>query len=295
MKLLIITPFKNEEVSVGQTLASIVKQTLYPTAWLLMDDGSVDDSPRIVREYAAQYSFIKYYRRESGAGVRATGNNVVELFNMGLAMADEMKVSWDIVSKLDADLVIQKDDYLEFIVEKFKNYPKLGIASGVTFIMKDEGKVIESKHRWHTQGPNKFYRKECLEAIGGLKPFKGWDGIDNILARDKGYITEKFFEQDVLHLYPTQTRDVEGGVKQGLLREAYGYRNMGYPFFMYLFKAGKLLKERSMYEGCLFLFYGIKATLISRPLVSKSEAKAVRRFMAKRVENKFTYTNSTTL
>lgn len=295
MKLLIITPFKNEEVSVGQTLASIVKQSLYPTAWLLLDDGSEDDSPRIVQEYAARYSFIKYHRRERGSAVRATGNNVVELFNLGLAMAEEMNINWDIVSKLDADLVIQKEDYLEFIVKKFKNYPKLGIASGVTFIIKDEGKVIESKHRWHTQGPNKFYRKECLQAIGGLKPFKGWDGIDNILARDKGYITEKFFEQDVLHLYPTQTRDVEGGVRQGLLREAYGYRNMGYPFFMYLFKAGKLLKERSMYEGCLFLFYGIKATLISRPLVSKNEARAVRRFMAKRVENKFTYTNSTAL
>jgi len=295
MKLLIITPFKNEEVSIGQTLASIVKQSLYPTAWLLLDDGSEDDSPRIVQEYAARYSFIKYHRRESGSGVRATGNNVVELFNLGLAMAEEMKINWDIVSKLDADLVIQKDDYLDFIVKKFKDYPKLGIASGATFIIKDEGKVIESKHRWHTQGPNKFYRKECLQAIGGLKPFKGWDGIDNILARDKGYITEKFFEQDVLHLYPTQTRDVEGGVRQGLLREAYGYRNMGYPFFMYLFKAGKLLKERSVYEGCLFLFYGIKATLISRPLVSKNEARVVRRFMAKRVENKFTYTNSTTL
>lgn len=295
MKLLIITPFKNEEVSVGQTLASLVKQNMYPAAWLLIDDGSVDESPRIVQEYAAQYPFIRYYRRESGLTSRATGNNVVDLFNWGLKLAEEMKISWDIVSKLDADLVIQKNDYLAFLVDKFKSHPKLGIASGATFIIKDKGKVIESKHRWHTQGPNKFYRKECLEAIGGLKPFKGWDGIDNILARDKGYITEKFFEQDVLHLYPTQTRDVEGGIRQGLRREAYGYRNMGYPFFMYVFKAGKLLKERSMYEGGLFLLYGIKATFFSQPLVSKSEARAVRRFMAKRVENKFTYTNSTTL
>jgi glycosyltransferase involved in cell wall biosynthesis len=295
MELLIITPFKNEEVSVGQTLASIVKQSLHPAAWLLLDDGSVDESPGIVQDYAAQYHFIRYCRRDSSSVARATGNNVVELFNLGLTMAEEMNISWDIVSKLDADLVIQRDDYLEFIVEKFKSYPKLGIASGTTFIIKDKAKVIESKHRWHTQGPNKFYRKECLEAIGGLKPFKGWDGIDNILARDKGFITEKFFEQEVLHLYPTQTRDVEGGIRQGLLREAYGYRNMGYPFFMYLFKAGKLLKERSMWEGCLFLFYGIKATLVSRPLVSKNEERAVRRFMAKRVENKFTYTNSTTL
>lgn len=292
MKLLIITPFKNEEVSVGQTIASIVKQSVYPEAWLLIDDGSVDDSARIVQEYATRYPFIKYHKRESGTSSRSTGNNVVELFNIGLTVADDMRISWDIVSKLDADLIIQKDDYLEFIIDKFRSYPKLGIASGATFIIKGEGRVIESKHRWHTQGPNKFYRRECLNAIGGLKPFKGWDGIDNILARDRGYITEKFFEQDVLHLYPTQTRDAEGGVKSGLLREAYGYRNMAYPFYMYLFKAAKLLYERGAYEGVLFLFYGIKATLQTRPLVSKSEARMVRRFMARRIENKFTYTNS---
>ena len=296
MKLLIITPFKNEEDSIGGTIASIVKQSIYPVAWLLMDDGSDDSSPEIVKDYAKKYPFIHYHRREKTSSTRATGNNVVELFNLGLQVADTMKIDWDIVSKLDADLVIQRNDYIEFILSKFEQYPSLGIASGVTFILGDDNeKIIESKHKWHTQGPNKFYRKECLNAIGGLRPFKGWDGIDDILARDKGYITEKFFEQDILHLYPTQTRQAEGGFQKGLSREAYGYRNMGYPFYMYLFKAMKLVKERGIQEGSLFFYYGIKATLQSQPLVSKEESRIVKKFMAKRVENKFIYTNTSTL
>ncbi|WP_170827245.1 glycosyltransferase family 2 protein [Arcticibacter eurypsychrophilus] len=296
MKLLIITPFKNEEDSIGGTIASIVKQSIYPVAWLLMDDGSDDSSPEIVKDYAKKYSFIHYYRREKTSSTRATGNNVVELFNLGLQVADTMKIDWDIVSKLDADLVIQRNDYIEFMLSKFEQYPSLGIASGVTFILGDDNtRIIESKHKWHTQGPNKFYRKECLHAIGGLRPFKGWDGIDDILARDKGYITEKFFEQDILHLYPTQTRQAEGGFQKGLSREAYGYRNMGYPFYMYLFKAMKLVKERGIQEGSLFFYYGIKATLQSQPLVSKEESRIVKKFMAKRIENKFIYTNTSTL
>lgn len=296
MKLLIITPFKNEQESISGTIASIVKQSILPVAWLLMDDGSDDSSPEIVKEYAAKYPFIHYYRREKTSSKRATGNNVVELFNLGLQVAASMKIEWDIVSKLDADLVIQRNDYIEFLLSKFEQYPSLGIASGVTFILgEDNTRIIESKHKWHTQGPNKFYRKECLDAIGGLRPFKGWDGIDDILARDKGYITEKFFEQDILHLYPTQTRQAEGGFQKGLSREAYGYRNMGYPFYMYLFKAMKLVKERGIQEGSLFFYYGIKATLQSQPLVSKEESKIVKRFMAKRIENKFIYTNTSTL
>jgi biofilm PGA synthesis N-glycosyltransferase PgaC len=291
MRLLIITPFRNEEQSIVRTMESIVNQTTLPVKWLMIDDGSDDKSPDLVREYQARYPFIHYHRRGNATGQRATGNNVVDVFNEGLKVAESLNVEWDIVSKLDADLVIESKDYLQFLLEKFSKYPKLGIASGVTYILPNgKDKVFESMHRWHTQGQTKFYRKECLEAMGGLKPFKGWDGIDDILARAKGYITEKFFEQHVWHLYPTQTRSAEGGFKKGLLREATGYRNMGYPFYMYIFKSLKLVKERGLYPGLVYFYYGVKASLFTRPMVNKEEQHIVKDFMLKRWKNDFSYT-----
>jgi glycosyltransferase involved in cell wall biosynthesis len=258
--------------------------------WLFMDDGSDDKSPEIVKEYQTRYPFIHYHRRNKISISRATGNNVVDVFNDGLTVASGLNVKFDIVSKLDADLVIQRNDYLQFLLEKFEKFPSLGIASGVTYILADEKKVIESTHRWHTQGQTKFYRKSCLDAIGGLKPFKGWDGIDDILARSKGFITEKFFEQEIWHIYPTQTRSAEGGFKKGLLREASGYRNMGYPFYMYVFKSLKLFKERGIYPGIVYFYYGLNATLFSKPLVNKEEVSVVKSFMVKRWKNDFLYT-----
>jgi glycosyltransferase involved in cell wall biosynthesis len=294
MDLLIITPFKNEEKSISKTIESIVKQTIHPVKWLLIDDSSDDSSPQIVKDFAAKYPFIHYHRRVSGAvASRATGSNIVDVFNYGLKLAHELGIEWQIVAKLDADLIIDSEDYIEFLLNKFKQYPKLGIASGATYILTDDNKrIIESLHKWHTQGPNKFYRKECLTEIGGLKPFKGWDGIDDILARDKGYITEKFFEQQLQHLYPTQTRLAEGGFKKGLLREASGYRNMGYPFYMYIFKSFKLVKERGIYPGLLYLYYGVLQQL-NKPLLNKEEIRAVKKFMRQRIKNSFTYTTST--
>jgi len=291
MRLLIITPFKNEQDSIGRTMESIAKQSFHPVKWLMIDDGSDDQSAELVREFQERYPFIHYHRRNKISISRATGNNVVDVFNDGLKLANELGIEWDIVSKLDADLVIQRNDYLKFLMDKFETYPALGIASGVTYILSDEKKIIESHHRWHTQGQTKFYRKTCLEAMGGLKPFKGWDGIDDILARSKGFITEKFFEQEVWHIYPTQTRSAEGGFKKGLLREASGYRNMGYPFYMYLFKSLKIVKERGVYPGVVYFYYGIKATFFSKPLVSKEELTVVKNFMLKRWKNDFLYTN----
>ena len=291
MQLLIITPFKNEANSILKTMDSIVKQTLHPVKWLLIDDGSDDESPRMVKEYEAKYPFIHYHRREGASAQRATGNNVVDVFNAGLKLATELGLKWDIVGKLDADLVIDRDDYLEFIVRKFEEYPKLGIASGVIYTRSGNNKkVYESPYRWHTQGQTKFYKQEALDAMGGLKPFKGWDGIDNILARGNGYITEKFFEQEILHLYPTQTRTAEGGFKKGLKREATEYRNMGYPFYMYFFKTLKLIKERGLYPGVLYFYYGLKATLTTKPLVNSQEQQVIKSFISQRWKNNFTYT-----
>lgn len=291
MQLLIITPFKNEANSILKTMDSIVRQTMHPVKWLLIDDGSDDESPRMVQEYQAKYPFIHYHRREGASAQRATGNNVVDVFNAGLKVADQLGLQWDLVGKMDADLVIDRDDYLEFIARKFDEYPKLGIASGVIYTLSSTGKKIyESPYRWHTQGQTKFYRRDTLEAMGGLKPFKGWDGIDNILARGNGYITEKFFEQEILHLYPTQTRMAEGGFKRGLKREATEYRNMGYPFYMYFFKTLKLIKERGIYPGILYFYYGLKATLTTKPLVNSQEQAVIKAFISQRWKNNFVYT-----
>lgn len=290
MKLLIITPFKNEEGSIAQTIDSIDKQTSKPEGWILVDDKSTDTSPDIVKHYCQKTGYMHYCIKEN-EGARSTGKNVIDVFNFGLSKATELGIDWDIVLKLDADLVIEQADYLEFILNKFEQHPALGIASGATYVIKDGKKVIESKHKWHTQGPNKFYRRECLEAIGGLKPYKGWDGIDDVLARHHGYITEKFFEQPIWHLYPTQTRSTEGGFNKGIIREAISYQNRNYPLYMFLLKAGKLAKAGKITSAFLFLFYGVKLKVFTKPLVTKEEGKIVREFLKQRFFNGFKYTS----
>ncbi len=256
----------------------------------MVDDQSTDTSPTIVKAFSQQTAYIHYFLK-ADEGARATGKNVIDVFNFGLSKAEALGIEWDVVLKLDADLIIERTDYLEFILNKFSSFPALGIASGATYILKEGKKVIESKHKWHTQGPNKFYRKQCLETMGGLKPFKGWDGIDDVLARHHGFITEKFFEQLIWHLYPTQTRSVEGGAKSGVRREAASYQNRNYPVYMFLLKAAKLTKAKKFQEAFIFLFYGFKLKLLTKPLVTKEEGEIIREFLKQRFFGGFKYTS----
>ncbi len=65
---------------------------------------------------------------------------------------------------------------------------------------------------------------------------------------------------------------------------------MGYPFYMYFFKSAKLMKERGVYPGILYFYYGLKATLTTKPLVNRQEQAVIKAFIAQRWKDNFIYT-----
>ena len=52
---LIVAPCRNEAKFARKTLDSLVKQTVTPKLLVVVDDGSTDETPQILAEYAAQH------------------------------------------------------------------------------------------------------------------------------------------------------------------------------------------------------------------------------------------------
>ena len=48
----LISPARNEAEHVRSTLDSVLAQTVLPKRWIIIDDGSTDDTPRILAEYS---------------------------------------------------------------------------------------------------------------------------------------------------------------------------------------------------------------------------------------------------
>src|SRR5262245_41975665 len=48
----LITPVHNEEKFIGRMIESIASQTVLPGHWIIVDDGSTDSTPEIVKAYA---------------------------------------------------------------------------------------------------------------------------------------------------------------------------------------------------------------------------------------------------
>src|SRR2546423_9848055 len=122
----LITPCRDEAQFARRTLDSVVAQTVRPALWVIVDDGSRDQTPRILDEYAQKYDFIKVIRR-TDRGFRKLGGGVIDAFYQGYDSIDPRH--FDYVCKFDLDLDLPPR-YFQALMEKMEAEPRLVTATG---------------------------------------------------------------------------------------------------------------------------------------------------------------------
>lgn len=71
MKISVIVPVYNEEKYIGQCLESLVNQTRKPLEIIVVDDGSTDNSLRVVKNFQFQISNFKLLRQKHKGPAKA--------------------------------------------------------------------------------------------------------------------------------------------------------------------------------------------------------------------------------
>src|SRR5438270_2117795 len=97
----LITPCRDEERFARRTIESVAAQSIPPALWLIVDDGSTDQTPQILAEYAARLPYLRIIRREN-RGYRKLGGGVIDAFYAGYETIDPG--DFDYVCKFDLDL-----------------------------------------------------------------------------------------------------------------------------------------------------------------------------------------------
>lgn len=157
----VIIPCYNVSRFIPAALNSVLNQTYQNIECIIVDDGSTDDTEKVVNEYVDADKRVKYYRKENG-GVSTARNYGIE------------KASGDLIQFLDADdsLPSEKFDYqVNYIIENN---------------IHDEKFVLYADYEIHWYGENNEIIKKEKYEVGNLD----MEGLkEKIIGRKFGLAT----------------------------------------------------------------------------------------------------------
>ncbi len=164
-------PAYNVAPYVRQAVQSILDQTFRDFEFIIIDDGSKDDTLSILKEYESRDDRIRLVTRPN-MGVSATAN---EAINMARG---------EFVARIDGDDIAQPAR-LEKQVEYLRANPKCVVVGSNVLLIDEDGlplyvmpqvafghERIEAafwKHGWSMVQPACTFRREAILAIGGYR------------------------------------------------------------------------------------------------------------------------------
>ena len=267
-KYIIITPVRDEALYIERTLESVSCQTILPSQWLIVDDGSVDGTGEILDIRAAQASWIKVIHREN-RGFRAAGGGVMEAFYAGYSVLNDE--DWDYIVKLDGDLSFPPD-YFEQCFKIFDAEAELGIGGGTICQLENGQLEVDSAGdpQFHVRGATKIYRRACWEKINPLVKASGWDTIDEVKANLHGWTTRTF--ADLILVQHKPTGGAEGFWRDRFKNGRANYITGYHPVFM-LAKCVKRALRKPFFLESVALLAGFCTGYLKRiPQVQDVEA-----------------------
>jgi poly-beta-1,6-N-acetyl-D-glucosamine synthase len=255
----LVTPVRNEDVTIGSTIESVVQQTITPQEWIIVSDGSVDRTDEIVDAYAARNSFIRLVRLEQRPG--RSFSSVVFATEAGIAAIQTKQ--FEFLGLLDGDVRFEPA-YYEKLLSEFWKDPRLGLAGGLVSDFHNGRRHRNLQTLRDVAGAVQFFRRECFESLGGLValPEGGWDAITCVQARMNGFKTRTFPDLNVDHLKPRNI--AEGNTfkrfRQLGIRE---YAVGNHPIFEFA-KCGYRCLERPFVIGGMMRLVGYVSCCLER-------------------------------
>ncbi len=281
-RLLLISPVRNEQAFLELTAAAVSRQTRPPDRWIVVDDGSTDRTPEILKRLRSEIDFLEVLdtaqlaRVERAVPDRLATAAEARAFNLGLGT-----VAWrefTHIAKLDGDTELPPR-YFEALLSEFARDSALGLAGGVYADPDPRGegegwKVMNPPSDYHVPGTLKCYSRECFEAIGGMQERLAWDTIDETYARMHGYRTRSYRSLVAHHHRPWGSAD---GTLRGRARHGECAYIVRFTLPWVILRSFKVARARPRVLSGVAFLYGYLRSAVRR--TARVEDPAFRRFV----------------
>jgi len=276
---ILVSPVKDEEKYIQRTIDSVLQQTIRPSAWIIVDDGSRDQTKAIIERAVSEHPWITLLPLATDAN-RKPGSGIIRAFNAGYELAK--KQPFDFIVKFDCDIEFPPD-YFAQLMERFGRDEKLGIASGIYL---EERKGVWTRvpmPDYHAAGQTKVVRAKCFAEIGGFVASRGWDTVDEIKAQALGWKTCHF--EDLYFYHLKKEGSGIGFPRTNMMHGEIYFLTGGSKRFFFLKLLHRLLFGKPFVVGGFLMLWGyLKAWGTGKPkLVTPVEENLYRRLLNRRI------------
>ncbi|CKE45447.1 bifunctional glycosyltransferase/CDP-glycerol:glycerophosphate glycerophosphotransferase [Bacillus cereus group sp. MYBK77-1] len=206
IKLSVIITNYNKEQYIAQCLQSVIEQTLKGIEIIVVDDGSTDNSMRVLERYEKQHNNLKVYRQQN-AGVSAARNTGLQKANgeyvtfldaddyVHLAGYEKM---YEVASGNNADMVIANI----ICFNEYKNWP----LSYMKKLFNEKSPLIRNiaenvELHFTPSTSNKIFKREMCVLNGIHFDEDLWVGEDLLFTQQCLLVAERVIVREIPLLY----------------------------------------------------------------------------------------------
>ena len=209
LRYVALTSGRNEEKYIERTMKGVLSQNPPPDAYVVVDDGSTDGTPRILEDHHEVHVARLENPRHPTRGV-----NLAWALNAGVKRATELVPDWQYLLKVDADSVIPPG-YFNQLLEKFRENPRLGVTSGTP--------QDEKVWRGRASDGAKVYRRGCWDDVRHFVPCNAFDTVAMLQAKRHGWVVESFPKINYTQLRTWRRENLRRWILSGRSRYYIGF------------------------------------------------------------------------
>lgn len=261
----VVTPARDEAENLPRLTASLAAQTVLPTAWYVVENGSTDGTLALAYELEEEHDWI-HVLSLPGATAAERGAPIVRALHAGL---EAMTVKPDVLVNVDADVSFAPE-YFERLLARFDDDAALGIASGSAYELEGGGwrqRHVTGSTVW---GAARAYRWSCLHELLPLEERMAWDGLDEFRANARGWRTIAFEDLPFRHHRREGERD--GSAWRAGMNQGRAAHYLGYRFWYLVLRAGWNARRQPAAFGMVSGY--LSASLRRAPQTPDAEARA---------------------
>jgi len=272
---LLVTPMKNEENNLRKLVESVVKQKISPTLWIIVDDGSEDRGPEILKEMSKKYPFIVVvqFPEKTRWDIGVHYSDVCRYgFDKAVETAEKEGLEYGYIALLDADIILEPD-YFKILMEEMEN-KNLGVASGVIYSWNGDRYIMDKTRDDLPRGAARVWTRECFEKSGGYLSTYSPDAVSNVKAQLKGYNIGLL--KDV-KAYQTRLTSSAMGRWTGFKKVGESVYFRHYPAYVAALRALSIASNTGIKESLAFIMGYFQSWVNRKPKLDDEEIKEYNR------------------